>query len=206
MKKLSWLPLFIIAVGCINSDTINEKREIPLGFKSQRISLDNNLGNIQLFVPNDLDTFYSWIRYSDYSCGHKQMYRFSDRRFQLIKESGWIFNEKIDSLKQITVSHALKSHCKERFASARSKKFEENLKYQFGSDSSRKEIKNINGRDFYILTFTMESEARNIKNVTAITIIDSIRVDINFNCYAKDCKEFTNRINKSIESITIEKL
>ena len=104
MKYLVHLSFIFFLHGCQGS-----KPEIL-----ESIELKNNLGTLTFSVPQQLDTFYTWTHHSDNSCDHYEKFRFADKEYSLLMESGLFSQIAFDSILQITISQLKDPGCANR--------------------------------------------------------------------------------------------
>jgi hypothetical protein len=105
MKTLLILSLLFF-LYCCNSEPKVEIAALPIG-KKWNITLENQLGNINIILPNHFDTLISWTQTSDCGdgCSHVD-YRVQPRTLPLFKESGFIYFPLKDSVEQFTIKHS----------------------------------------------------------------------------------------------------
>ena len=79
-------------------------KEIKLVGYNKEVDLKDTLGLISLEIPTRLDTFYKWHNTSDcLPCGWMQ-YRFADKKYPQLAESGWMPTI-VDSVYQLDIWH-----------------------------------------------------------------------------------------------------
>lgn len=195
-------------LGCNNHTNIIKETETV--FFTQ-----DSLYKISFVKPLELDTFYSWKSFDDYSCGDQFRYRFSKKPFPVTTESGWFQNPKPDSSYRITVSHNLHYQCKEK---------QDDLKYVAASlflkraylkslekgcavDTVFSINSQINKRNFiiYALREKCSTEKYYANHLTALTIADGNMISFKCDCLAKNCENFIENMKESMNTIKIEK-
>lgn len=182
--------------------------------RKEKFFLQDSLFSIELEVPIELDSFYSWVDYDDTSCGHERKYRFSDSRYPIFQESGFFYLTYPDSSYRLTISHVNKYACTDRNWKADLQKiiwaYEARAKMDTVSFKvySAEEAE-INGATFQILTFKTDLLPRQKYQSTllwAFTKIDSIDIKVEYECASKNCDSFIEKMNESIKSIKVIKI
>jgi hypothetical protein len=126
------------------------------GFNRTIALANGGLGNIEIWLPPQLDTSFTWKFVSDHSCGDKIKTRWASSKYSIGKESGEFYLTRHDSLYQFTVSqHAnLKCSLPADF-SVDGKMLEHRKAYFRAIDVSMAfdidTIARINGKDFIVL-------------------------------------------------------
>ena len=74
--------------------------------KMVMLKLPDSLGSVEILIPNRYDTSFSWTHYSDCTgCGWRK-YRFQPKLLPIFEESGWIWQDLLDSVDRFTISHS----------------------------------------------------------------------------------------------------
>lgn len=92
---------------CSCKETKKPKPNFTPKSKTWKILLPNNLGDLEVNLANNLDTFFTWTQYSD--CGDPcafSDYRIQNSSLPIFKESGFIYKTLKDSVEQFTLKHS----------------------------------------------------------------------------------------------------
>lgn len=104
---MKYLPFVIAVIGYVscNNPQLPANTPIPKG-KQWIIPLENNLDTVKIYLPDRLDTLFSWTQYSDCGdgCAHVD-YRVQPRLLPIFKESGFLYDPLEDSVEQFTIKH-----------------------------------------------------------------------------------------------------
>jgi len=106
------LAISIILISCNNLDKPNEvdytgyiEKSFYLTGRDKVEELNDTLALLQIKMPERLDTFYRWNHYSCCSsCGWLK-YRFADKKYPQLAESGWYWTIIPDSVYQLNIWH-----------------------------------------------------------------------------------------------------
>ncbi len=100
MKKL----VAIIITACI----LNGCGKVPNTVDTrQKLTLENNLGEVYFKLPEYYDTSFSWVHTSE--CGDPcadVKYRYQNKQLPIFKETGFSFAPLKDSVCQLTIVHS----------------------------------------------------------------------------------------------------
>jgi len=101
--------IFLIII-CFNISCSND---IKTSRQPTLILFDNvdTIARLTMKLPETLDTTYKWYDASDYFCGDRIKYRFNSRKYRIVKETGWISSDVIDSGFYFTISHSPNYSC-----------------------------------------------------------------------------------------------
>lgn len=204
--------LYLLLSGCDYVD------KISTDFSQNRksIVLNNNLGEIDFFIPSSFDTLLIWENRSDCApCCDSFSYRWANSKFSLVKESGFFQNELTDSLFQFTITHKKDLNClsaieidKETLLeltsiieSSYQEAFSDNLLWQI------REIRNINNQLFIVYGYSGKSSigTEQYAILKAITKINNEDVHFTYECEASNCQRFIDSMIESMNSIKILK-
>jgi hypothetical protein len=183
---------FIIAIVLASCRYASESPVItkPLNSKDTTITLKDTLGKITVSIPYRYDTFLVWTHYSDCSsCGYEK-YRFQPTSLPIYRESGWIWEDRKDSVDQFTIEHsqfvrlndslpfsALKTLHEKMLDDAKYDPFMYQDKYRLDT------IQEIKGKEFSIITSDSYNDSTKIfsKAVWATTFLKGNVVKFQFN-------------------------
>ncbi|MGV9012880.1 MAG: hypothetical protein ACOH13_09835 [Flavobacteriales bacterium] len=181
--------------------------QIPDDYALNTIDLNNNLGQLSISLPIELDTSYSWTGYTDYRCGARQLIRFVDTDYSMLQETGFLSADVPDSLYQMTISQPKHKDCAD-FSDVLDKSYIDNytaarLKENITVKFAIAEIQSINNR--YFAVFAEQSRMKDKDNATlqATTIIDGSTISVTFSCHRRDCEAFLKRMEKSLKTLKI---
>ena len=198
MKLLSII-FAILLIGC-SSNAEKGQRERIVNFK-------NGLGQLRISLPQTLDTSYQWTSFSDYKCGHRELFRFSDRDFSQHKESGFFYSiDQTDSIFQVTISQPkyLECHVSNDSMKAILDRFIEGaLAENPNKRFSIKEVRKIDRRSFAIMGSSDKIDDRNNVVLSATTVVMGQVVSIVFNCYSKQELISIEEMYESMNTIKI---
>lgn len=201
--------LIICLVVAISSCEKNKNTNL----KSETFFTEDSLFRIELDVPLELDSFYTWIDYNDTSCGHRRKYRFSDSRYPIFKESGFFYLSYPDSTYRLTFSHIDKYDCQDTVWEIDLNRLIAGWECRSKIDSIEfnvisSERTEINGLTFSILTFITDAVPKGKYQSTLLwgfTKINGIDLKVECECASKDCDSFIGKMNETLKSIRITK-
>lgn len=181
--------------------------QIPKDYVEHKVNLKNNLGELTISLPSELDTVYSWTRYEDNRCADLEMLRFADKKYSLLQESGWCYPVP-DSLYQLTIVQSKFLDCDgtPKFDNETLEVVIEDYKAMNpvkakGYDFFIKEIRIINDKKFMIIGFSYQEKETCISKIFLTMEADGHPIQLEFICQAKDCVNFVDRVEKSFNSI-----
>lgn len=191
------------------------EKEIYLVAKDSNYHLKDSLGLLTIKIHQRLDTSYSWEDISDCSsCGWAK-YRFVDKNYPKLAESGFLWSIVPDSAYQLTIKHkpiretpdsiVLKSLTKKDTSLLN---YHPNIVSSFSSTEFLfKQFKVINERPFVISAFIRPYEyLKHSKTlfIIAETNLKSRELYLIGECAAKDTTGFIDNMYKSFLSIRIK--
>ncbi len=205
---------FIFAAAC-NTNKNNSK--IPSDYIYRRFILQDSLALIEIYVPNELDTFFQWVHINDNVCDDYRKYRFANKYFSPLAETGFFYDSP-DSSYDFTVYHVDKYRCKEKRSNhfdstdlARKMSFIK-LKHADNGDSINDlsgEIADYNGSEFLVIAYTsvqsypVEFRAQYLQGAT---MIDSNIVMFNYYTNASHQSNFIERMKFSLATVKVTRL
>jgi hypothetical protein len=175
---------------------------------SRQIDLINNLGQISLLVPSNMDTFCTWVNTSDYDCGDKQQFRYSNSDYDLLLEAAYNFFEVPDSMYQLTVAQPKYDKCKDYFKITIDNDFLEDWKALELINNPKTEIlfadlEEFNDRQFAVMAERESMNGMNEISLIAFTVIEGQLVSLGYTCYASNCDGFIDDMKESLRTIKI---
>jgi hypothetical protein len=191
-------------IGCARDDY--HSRSFVAGESTLFIALD---------LPNELDTFQTWVDYSDVACAHQAKYRFSDSRFQLIKESGFMSSEYPDSSYRVTFSHVHPfTECVDEFPVDT---IFDNLKsLELSAQAMREEfvgydegVIEANGINLHFVKFrTVLVPAQKYPStiLRAFFVVKKAVYRVEYECARSNCDGFFERMENSLKSIKVKEV
>ena len=177
--------------------------------------MPNNLGDLEVNLSNNLDTFFTWTQYSD--CGdpcNLSDYRIQNSTLPIFKESGFIYKTLKDSVEQFTFKHSkiLKPWPSED--SIMAKMFIQKLKSEAYENRENKylidTILNIDNRKYAVIAYTSYDTTikAKINILNAATSVKGERIEFYFekrNSYQdKNSENFLATSLKSLNSIRLK--
>jgi hypothetical protein len=214
------LPILFLAFSCNLDEDKPEIQEI--GFRIEELILQDSVAKITMDIPIELDTFYTWVNWSDNSCGHVKAYTYSDSNYPTsYKEGGSTKDVFPDSSYRFSVLHTNDFACTPRYRrdidtvyllekTALLERFYLNNGINF--NWIHREVKTIDGRPFMIFAFRTNEQQNSsaqdklITQLSAFTHLDSLYIGFSYKCSPGDCEKFIPRMLKSLESTRIERL
>jgi len=196
----------IVGISSCDKDRISDSR-------LQTFFLEDSLFRVDVNVPMQLDSFYTWTDYDDTSCGILRKYRFSDSEYPVFKESGFFYPTYPDSSYRLTFSHIYKYDCQNSEGKVNLQEIVTGLeerakKYRFDFKLFSLDNVNINGLPFDIIKFKTDLLPEQKYQSTLIwgfTKIDTIHLKVEYECASKNCDSFIEKMNESLESIRVTK-
>lgn len=192
--KIIFLLSVIAVISCDDKD--KSTTENQSNFKEWTIPLENNLGNISISLPNNIDTFFKWTQYSD--CGDpcaQTDYRVQSKDLPIFKESGFYFEALKDSVEQFTIKHAKITQANSTPDAMVVNHYLLKLKSETVENISGKYLIDtlitINEKPFAVLAYTVTDTANRItiQKLTAITAIQGNGIEF----YFESRKKFKNQ-------------
>lgn len=179
----------------------------------QEIILINDLGKIELTLPTIFDTIYTWEDIGDHTCGDYNKIRIANQNFSLLAETGWLYDETIDSLFQITVIQHIEPCCGFQQNNNRLKNSDEWLKQEVLRWQAKdpetividSQLKKIDNFEFAVITFKNIRSNKTYIEIYAKTIIHNHTFVIKSECLSMtNCKEFDKIILNILNNLQIK--
>ncbi len=192
------ISVFLI-LGCSSKERV--------GNLNRTVYLKNGLGQLEILLPQTLDTSYNWTSFSDYKCGHLELFRFADKDFSLNQESGFVYSiDPNDSILQITISQPKYLECQitnDSLGVILNRITEAELIESPNRRYSIKEVRSIGGRKFAILGYEDGDCDRTNIVLKATTLVKGQLVSIVFNSYSKRKTMSLEKMDKSLNTLKI---
>lgn len=77
----------------------------PRDTKQWRITTKTILGRLTIQLPNEYDTCFEWVHYTDYTRGAEYKIRMQPKTFPVNMESGFLWNDLRDTVHQLTIAY-----------------------------------------------------------------------------------------------------
>jgi hypothetical protein len=171
------------------------------------VELKNNIGILTVSIPNYFDTAFSWTNPSDNKCSAYRMYRFANKKYNLVAEKGFQTSNVPDSLFQVTVQQLENSDC----ADTRLKIDTEYLYLRVEEYKTLQpkvtpifQLMSINNRKYVVMERADTLEGLSNAVLSAETFINGQRVLVNYECIAQNCDSFITKMKNSLTTLRIE--
>ncbi len=189
--------LFIVVSAC--------RDRVPDSYIEHKVLLKNNLGELSIKLPPEFDTAYSWTNYSDARCSDYEMFRFANKKYSLLQETGFIYPVIPDSLYQVTITQLMYLDC-ESTVKINKEALEriihnDTLVYP-GTEIFLSDLKTIQNREFILIGSKFAANT----TLKLFTVISGHGLMLEFVYQGKNNFNFVERMNKSINSIKIDTL
>ena len=169
--------------------------------KLKIVRLANGLGKITFNLPNNYDTLYNWRVFSDCKCCEFHKTRIADSHYSLPRESGFIYEDKSDSLMQITIKE-------DEFLTCRTKYFKPGIRFEWLKDfeKNKRELKDSNyvrlnfeniivdNKICELFAYKSKKKANQYVYIRLTTEMKGYPIDIECECLGKNCKNFSKDI------------
>ncbi len=186
------------------------KRNDNNDWSKESFILQDSKHQIEVNIPTELDSFYTWVDYNDTGCGCRRRYRFSSSKQPIFQESGFFQLEHPDSSYRVTFSHYYYPDC---FGQWKVDLDHIVAFYKKGAEMDSVDLKvfsakriNINGIPFDVLAFRTQLVPRQKYPSTLIwgyASIDSVDLQVEYECAMKNCDLFIEKMGESLNSITV---
>ena len=212
MKSLITIVSLLFFYSCQTTPRLNTE-PLPKG-KDWHINLENNLGSINIILPNYFDTSFKWTQTSDCGDGCSYVdYRVQPRTLPIFEESGFMFFPLTDSVEQFTVKHSKLNDLWQPSDTLRQMNLMGKLKGKALKHQSDKFIIDtfliIAGRSFPIIGYQTYDSANKIMmlNLSALTLLKNNLLEFYFE-YRKNypdssSKTFISNSLKYLKTIRI---
>jgi len=213
--KLLVFKILIISLLSSCENNQNNKINFPQinleDFRQVSFELTNDLGKINIFIPNELDTFFLWVNATDYRCGDKQQYRFANSNYDLIKESGWYYNFDYDTVifYQLTFIHPLYLDCDTCINCKYDQEFLSNMLIQqeslnIGIKHLFYRIINFENHNFAIYIGRSNFKGKVNTFINLYALLKTQPLLIQFEYFGENEGDFINRMLISLQTLNIE--
>ncbi len=215
-----YMMLCILLIAGCNRET---KSVLPADFTLRKFVLQDSLAEIELSLPQKMDTFFEWVDVSDDACDDLKKYRFTCKKCNAVAETGYFKEPLIDSVYRFTAYHVNNFRCK--FDTKQPDSFDlgrwyMRMEVKYGQqDTNDDPIRfvlvdsgkiRINGRLFVEESYTVEDPSSSLKysstTLQAFTVIDSSMFLIEYECCKPDCNGFIEEMKKSLATLKIREI
>lgn len=212
--KFIWIFLTtLISISCSTNENKSSNEFVKREFKLIDLKSEKPFALIKLLVPVKYDTFLMWTNMSDCTCCHLRMYRFTNSKGCLLRETGFLPSASCqDSVDMLTLSHQCKNG---KYEDINMRELSERIKdsdidYEKPGNPpiiwKVKEVKSINGWKFQIsesfsfkCNYDLPREA-----IHASTVINNTWVNFIFECNQINCIDFLSVSYQMLNSIQID--
>jgi hypothetical protein len=194
-------------VGCTSKTDLGVKKTIVL---------NNKLGEIEIRLPTALDSTFSWINETDSYCTNRYMFRFANSKFPIMKETGFAYAKKADSLYDFTIEQRFPNCGKfenngidQVNLSLSSTESLKNIKYFFDPNNSiilfhKLDTLRFNGRKYFLKQYKVKRNNMFFENIRFITIYKNEILLFTGRCEASNCNRFNEQVNSIMNSVKIK--
>ena len=169
------------------------------GYTKHSITLINELGNISIYLPNALDTFYTYADFGEYRCGETKQFRFASKKFDPDHATDFSYSDPTDTLYQLTIIQTYAKDCET---------------YVTIDDAMLKSMKKEKGKIYSILdakgkkiiagVYETKKGNMDIAEIDAITTVSGRQVKFIFQCFRKYAKGFVDQMMTSLKTLEIK--
>ncbi|PHN08475.1 hypothetical protein [Flavilitoribacter nigricans] len=205
MKQLLLLSILTCLLFLYSCDFRKKRNNISL-------DLEYDAGKLKLDYPRELDTIFTWIDYSDYSCGHRRKTRISKSKLRNVKETGFAYSVDFpDTINQITIIQPDYPDCYQDYEladllAASLGVYEE--KYTgYSMLWLKKDIQTISGSNFGILGLEVYDDVSKKlidSSIEIFTLRNNELITIEFYCKNDNCEGFVEEKLTEIERIKLD--
>jgi hypothetical protein len=219
MNKLPIIAILILNV--INSSCDSKLKN----YTTTTFYTQDSLYKVTFDKPIELDTFYTWKDEDDNACSDEHKYRFSKKNFPPQCETGFFWTSFVDSTYRITLKHVEGFDCKSEMDNEKLIESQNHLELiyrKFKSDNPKVSIDTIfqkqiiiKGQSFTLYSYRLKEDyyiTHNFYNgywtdyLKALTVIDGNLLVLTADCRTKNNSGFIQRMEKSFETISIERV
>lgn len=179
------------------------------GYSQKSIRLSNGLGVVSVYVPAELDTFYSVVNYGEYHCAEIKLFRFASRKYSccLSNNSDFLYSDLSDSLYQFTIMQTFNPDCEE-YVTVDAGLMNTIKDYYLSIDAKEAMLrkyymKEINGKNFIISELSTKIDSVNLRELDGFTDANGRLIKFIYKCYCMNSRNFIERMMKSLKSVQI---
>jgi hypothetical protein len=179
------------------------------GYKQKSVRLANGLGIVSIYMPTEMDTFYSRVDFGEYHCGEVKFQRFVSKKYDccLYPSSDFGYQDLSDSVYQLTIIQTYNKDCEQYITvdEGMLKTIQNNyLAVDKGMLATPKYyLTEINGRKFIIRELRARVNDMDYQELCGFTDADGRQVKFVFKCYSKYAANFIERMMGSMKTIQI---
>ncbi len=201
--------VIIALVASLFSCARNTNNNDLHGYVQKSVLLSNSLGLVSVYLPAELDTFYTAVNYGEYHCAELKLHRFASRKYTccLSTNSDFLYNDLSDSLYQFTIIQTFNPDCEEYVTI--NADLENSIKnYYMSLDKEaalqrKYYMRNINGRVFLLSELSLKIDSLQLRELDGFTDADGRLIKFIYKCYCKNPGDFIERMMRSMKTIQI---
>ena len=205
--------IYFIVLSVLISCTSPVEHSVKTVFYTQ-----DSLYKITFDKPLELDTFYSWKDSDDNVCSDEHKYRFSKKSFPVQKETGFFWTSHADSTYRITLKHVESYACKSDLSAdslvVSPDAYKRNLLIRAKNDNIPTQVlfskkTDIHNHIYVLCAYRSTEPYKNGYDtyyLKAYIPVDSNVMVITADCRTYNCDGFINRMEKSFQTIEIERM
>ncbi len=208
------LSLYIFSCTTPDKKGSDENNIDLRAYTKRTVKLLNNVGTLNIYLPKELDSLTSYIYYSDYRCGHKQIFEFSNRKGTILHQDGYVPRQRIDSTFYFKCEQYLYPNCNTKNSKIDSNILKNAKSYLFETRGYpipfRGELLKIHNRDFAVWEYWYKGRWQ-LKDTTiptcevhAETVVRGNWLTMYFECTKKDTAGFMNKALTSLKTIEFD--
>lgn len=200
---------FLLMVGCSRSNGGQQHGTLPealkeqaldLGnFKQHTIMLINEVGIVSMYLPDEMDTFFTYADYGQYHCGETKQYRFADKAFDPECGMDYSYSEPSDSMYQLTILQTYNPDC-ESYTDIDNKL----LKSMQADKTHQYSMIEVKGKKIIVGIMDTVENDMHIAEVKAVTNAQGRKLRFVFQCYRQSAGNFVHDAITSIKTIEVK--
>jgi len=199
----------LISVIALTACTAKYPTTDLTGYIQKSIRLANGLGIVSVYLPAELDTFYTTVNYGEYHCAEIKLHRFVSKKYTccLSSSSDYSYSDLSDSLYQFSITQTFNPDCEE-FVNINAEVMKSVQDNYIAIDKNiapqRKYfMKEINGQQFIISELSTTINNFDLRELVGITDANGRMVKFIYKCYCRNGGNFIERMMASLETIQI---
>ena len=177
-----------------------KSQALDLGsYTKHSVLLINGLGSISLYLPNAMDTFYTYADFGEYRCGETKQFRFAGKKYNPSHATDFSYTDPADSLYQLTILQTYNKDC-ETYITINDTMLE---KMQKDKDKTYSML-DVRGKKVIVGVHEAQSNGMNVAQVDAITTVSGRQVKFIFQCFKRSTDGFVNQVITSLKSLVVK--
>jgi hypothetical protein len=207
----NWVKYFVLVFGLtlLFACGGNNQPNSLAGYKQKSVRLTNGLGIVSIYMPNEMDTFYSRVDFGEYHCAEVKYHRFVSKKYDccLYPSSDFGYQDLSDSVYQLTIVQTYNKDC-EQYITVNEDMMRNIQNGYLGIDKGmpatpKYYLTDINGRKFIIRELRAKINGMDYQELCGFTDADGRQVKFIFKCYSKYAVNFIERMLASMKTIQI---